>query len=74
MFLISSDPNNFDVDYTTTICYADSLPAAKKKARQLVGKHGKIFIWKMQEFHIQVEEPKTQAYIVNDKGEVIPCA
>ena len=74
MYLISSDPNNYDVDYTTTVRYVDSLPAAKKHARQLVGKYGKVFIWKMSEYHVQIEEPKTQAYTVNDKGEIIPCA
>ena len=74
MYLISSDPNNYDVDYTTTVRYVDSLTAAKKLARQFVGKYGKVFIWKMHEYHVQIEEPKTQAYTVNDKGEIIPGA
>lgn len=73
MYLISSNPSNFDIDFTKTIESANDPITAAVIAKKCAAKYGRGYIFKLEKFLVPTGELPVQAYNINDKGEVIPC-
>jgi hypothetical protein len=74
MYLICSDPNNYENDYTKNICYAPTKNHAEEIARKMSAQYDRAYIFKLDKYLVPIAPIQTQAYSMNDKGEILPCA
>ena len=73
MFLVSSNPNNYDDNFQTSVSYAPTKAEADALAKEKATRYGRGYIFKLEKFLVPTGDVPTQAYSLNDKGEVLPC-
>jgi hypothetical protein len=74
MYLVCSDPSNYDNDFTKNICVCHNKTNAEELARKYSAQYDRAYIYRLEKYLVPIEPVKTQAYSMNDKGEILPCA
>lgn len=73
MYIVTQDPNNFEIDWQKELRHYKKLNDAKREATKLSVLSGKACIYRLETIIIPIDEIPVQAYKVKENGEILPC-
>lgn len=73
MYLVTSDPGNYDVDFSKHAIPCQNLQSAEKEATRYAAYYGRAHIYRLEKIKVAVGDTPCQSYKNNEKGEILPC-